>query len=217
METPDAYRRPLPFSLTRSPTGTFHAYGYGQSLQSRAVGMGVFLGYYDWGNSPDNRLFELDSKQLGEPGFSGAAIFSDELRTVVAVQISAATALIGPGRDTVFAMPLYRIALRCPPLTRLVYPEPEPLETEMLDEKILLVIYVHEVHHKGAPMISLGELRKQIGVTRNNVTEMLDTLWTLKQQKGWVDFELMESASAGQVWLTPQGRKVAQDLYKTRS
>lgn len=109
LDSPLPGRRPLPISLSKSVTGTFKVYGYGKSLQYLSVGTGQFLGAYDWQNSQNNRVFLLDSKQLGEGGYSGAAIFSNELQAVVAVQTGATQTITGPGRDTILAMPLYRI------------------------------------------------------------------------------------------------------------
>lgn len=119
-------RHPLPVSLAKSVTGTFRLHGYGKTLKDRSVGAGEFIGLFDPQNSPGNRLFELDSKQLGEAGYSGAAVFSDELQRVVAVQTEATKAIAGPGRDTILAMPLYRIARQWEPLA--------PLEGETKDK-----------------------------------------------------------------------------------
>jgi hypothetical protein len=110
LANPPANRYPLPISLARSVTGTFRLCGYGQSLVDLSIGRGEFLGFYDRQNSPANRLFKLDSKQLGQGGYSGGAVVSDELQVVVAVQIAATGNETGAERDTVLAMPLYRIA-----------------------------------------------------------------------------------------------------------
>jgi SOS-response transcriptional repressor LexA len=96
-------RRPLPISLNRMVTGTFRTRGYGVTLKDQSIGEGEFLGPFDPQDLPSNRLFQLNSTQLGEVGYSGAAIFSDVSQAVVAIQIEAK-------RDTILAMPLYRIA-----------------------------------------------------------------------------------------------------------
>ncbi|HYH67520.1 MAG TPA: serine protease [Urbifossiella sp.] len=103
-------RKPLPIRSPRHPCGRFRVYGFGRTLVTRSSGRGEFIGVYEPGDKADYRLFRLDSKQLGEEGFSGGAVFSDDFRAVVAIQSHAATATFGPGRDTVLAMPLYRIA-----------------------------------------------------------------------------------------------------------
>lgn len=103
-------RRPLPVSLAQVVKGTFRLQGYGVSLKDRSVGVGEFIGPFDPQNSPGNRLFQLRSPELGEGGYSGAAVFSDELQAVVAIQVEATRATTGSGRDTILAMPLYRIA-----------------------------------------------------------------------------------------------------------
>lgn len=111
-------RRPLPVSLAQVVKGTFRLHGYGASLKDRSVGAGEFIGPFDPQNSPGNRLFQLRSPELGEGGYSGAAVFSDELRAVVAIQVEATRAATGSGRDTILAMPLYRIAQQWELLTR---------------------------------------------------------------------------------------------------
>jgi hypothetical protein len=73
---PPVERQPLPVSLAESVTGTFKAYGYGLTLDDRSAGVGEFLGPFDRHDNAGARLFQLDSKQLGEGGFSGSAVFS---------------------------------------------------------------------------------------------------------------------------------------------
>ena len=107
---PPAERQPLPVSLAESVEGTFKAFGYGKTLQDRSAGVGEFLGPFDVHDNAGARLFQLDSKQLGEGGFSGAAVFSESLQAVVALEIQASTQTSGAQRDTVLAMPLYRVA-----------------------------------------------------------------------------------------------------------
>jgi hypothetical protein len=72
--------------------------------------VGEFVGPFDPQNSSGYRLFKLSSKELGQGGYSGAAVVSDELQAVVAIQIEATIAKTGAERDTILAMPLYRIA-----------------------------------------------------------------------------------------------------------
>jgi hypothetical protein len=123
LATPPTNRRPLTISLARSVTGTFRLCGYGQSLVDLSIGKGEFLGFYDRQNSPANRLFKLDSKQVGQGGYSGGAVVSDELQVVVAIQIAATGTDIGAERDTVLAMPLYRIAKHWEMLETLATPK----------------------------------------------------------------------------------------------
>ena len=100
---------PLPTSLAKEVTGDFRLCGYGVTLQDRSEGMGIFVGLFDPQDFSGNRLFRLRSPETGEVGYSGAAVFSEELQAVVAIQIEAATAKVGAGHDTVLAMPMYRI------------------------------------------------------------------------------------------------------------
>jgi hypothetical protein len=105
-----AGRLPLPVSLARSLSGSFRLLGYGETLESRSTGVGEFIGFHDPEDNPANRLFRLRSGELGEVGYSGGAVFSSDLQAVVGVQTSATRTSIGAGRDSVLAMPLYRIA-----------------------------------------------------------------------------------------------------------
>ena len=107
-----ADRYPLPVYLAAEVTGEMRLRGYGITLKDQSPGRGMFLGFLDPQNSFSNRLFLYSSSELGERGFSGAAVFSDELNAVVALQIEATAAITGAGRDTTLAMPLYRIAER---------------------------------------------------------------------------------------------------------
>lgn len=111
---------PLPISLARSVTGTFRLHGYGVSLQARTAGDGQFVGSH---GSESDFLFRLRSKELAEEGFSGGAVYSDDLKAVVAMQIEAGRSRIGPTSETVLAMPLYRIAQLWQPLNKLVLRE----------------------------------------------------------------------------------------------
>ncbi len=109
---PPTDRSPLPISLSKSVLGKLKIRGYGLSLKDQSVGSGEFLGIYDPQDFSGNRLFLVNSKETGEVGYSGSAVFSEELHAVVAIQIEATTAKVGAGRDTVLAMPLYRIGQR---------------------------------------------------------------------------------------------------------
>lgn len=108
--------QPLPISGARSVSGRFKLHGYGQTLGDPATGGGEFVGVIDRQHSSKNRLFRLRSQELGEAGFSGGAVYNIELGCVVAVQIEATQRSIGSTRDTILAMPLYRIANYWPDL-----------------------------------------------------------------------------------------------------
>lgn len=104
-------RIPLPVCLEKTVTGSFRVRGYGVTLKNQSTGMGIFLGEFDPQDLSENRLFQLRSPELGEQGYSGAAVISDNLQAAVAIQIEATVTARGASRDTVLAMPLYRIAL----------------------------------------------------------------------------------------------------------
>lgn len=105
-----ANRQPLPIALSSDVSGSFRVRGYGRSLHDQSAGTGDYIGPFDSQNSPDYRLFMLRSPELGEQGYSGSAIYSEELQAVIGFQIEATTAQVGAGRDTILVMPLYRIA-----------------------------------------------------------------------------------------------------------
>lgn len=113
---PNSAHKPLPISLAEEFRGSFKAQGYGRTLKDLSPGTGEFIGSVALGNSPEFRLFRLRSPELGEGGYSGAAIFSEELQAVTAIQTEATTEKIGTGRDTVLALPLYRVARLWEPL-----------------------------------------------------------------------------------------------------
>ena len=79
------------------------------TLRSISAGTGEFVGPVDPRNDARFRLFRCRSEELAEPGYSGAPILSTELGAVVGIQIKAVTVTHG-ARDTVLAMPLYRVA-----------------------------------------------------------------------------------------------------------
>jgi hypothetical protein len=120
LELKDPGREPLPIFLAQECKGSFRVQGYGRTLGDRSSGTGQFVGPVDLRNSEAFRLFRLRSQELGEGGYSGAAIFSDELQAVVAIQTEASTEKLGAGRDTVLALPLYRVARLWQPLLQLL-------------------------------------------------------------------------------------------------
>jgi hypothetical protein len=111
LSDPITDRKPLPISLSRTAQGNFHLYGFGKTLVDISPGAGSFVGPYHPQNLTANRLFSLQTQQTREQGYSGAAVFSDSLGCVVAIQIEGTTVSgSGPQGTTVLAMPIYRIA-----------------------------------------------------------------------------------------------------------
>ena len=129
-------RQPLPVSLARSVTGRFKLRGYGQALEDPATGVGEFVGVVD--RLGVYRLFRFRSPELRDVGFSGGAVYSDKLNAVVAIQIEAGRNKLGPLRQTVLGMPLYRIAELSPEARRLL----DPPESPSIFERVLT-----KVHH----------------------------------------------------------------------
>jgi hypothetical protein len=109
LEEPPANRRPLRMSFERDVEGTFVLCGFGLTLQDLSSGKGTFVGNLEVKNSSDLRLFRLRSQELGEGGYSGGAVFSNNLQSVVGIQIEATEGSKSAGRDTILAMPLYRV------------------------------------------------------------------------------------------------------------
>lgn len=110
LDPPIEDRQPLPLSLKKDFSGNIRARGYGKTLKDQSTGVGSYIGSLYLEENPDRELYQLESKELGDKGYSGAAIFSDELKQVVGIQIEATKNDTGPQRDIVLAMPLYRIA-----------------------------------------------------------------------------------------------------------
>ena len=110
LPSPAVGRIPLSISLKQNVSGSFCLRGYGVTFRDQSAGQGEFIGFFDPQNSSDNRLFQLRSTELGEGGYSGGAVFSEQLQAVVAIQIESTTATTGAGRDTILSMPLYRVA-----------------------------------------------------------------------------------------------------------
>ncbi|MFJ2260662.1 trypsin-like peptidase domain-containing protein [Streptomyces sp. NPDC087844] len=99
----------LPIALARAPRGSFTSAGYGVTLRTISAGAGDIIGPFDPRNDAALRLFRCRSQELAEPGYSGAPIVSAEVGAVVGIQVEAVTGSRG-ARDTVLAMPLYRVA-----------------------------------------------------------------------------------------------------------
>lgn len=108
-ETPSD-RKPLPVALVKSVRGEWSSAGYGKTLQDQSSGKGRFTGLFYLQNTSSDFLFKLETTITGEGGYSGSPIFSEELKAVVAMQSEATDAKVGAERNTVLAMPLYRVA-----------------------------------------------------------------------------------------------------------
>ena len=115
---------PLPIACVEwlDAKSEIKAYGYGETLGYPTTGNGTYSGL---ANVPKYRLFRLRSGELADSGFSGAAIYSLSLEQVVALEMKATTATYLPVRDTVIAMPLYRVGQLWPKDL------PMPVELEM--------------------------------------------------------------------------------------
>jgi hypothetical protein len=120
-----ANRSPLPVILADKVTGTFRLQGYGTTLLDCSSGTGQFLGNLDLQGTPGFRLFQIASTQTNETGYSGAGIFSDTAQAVVALQIEGTSSQVGAHRDTVLAMPLFRIAQVWKQLSDIASKKPE--------------------------------------------------------------------------------------------
>ena len=161
---------PLPIKLSRIVKGNLKVYGYGKSLFDISIGNGTFLGFYDRQNKSSNRLFKYDSKQLGEGGYSGGAVISEELQAVVAIQISATKNTTGAERDTVLSMPLYRIAEEY----RLLSKKHSLNENIFIESKFISNSKKTKIHWGEAPDIS-------VFFGRTKELELLEN-WVLKDK-----------------------------------
>ncbi|HKQ52332.1 MAG TPA: serine protease [Pyrinomonadaceae bacterium] len=115
-------RTPLPVSLAEMVEGRCRIQGYGKTLYEQSAGLGEFVGRHYPQDFTENAIFIVRTQETGEPGFSGAPVFSETLGAVVGIQTEATTAETGAGRDTVLAMPLFRIAQRWKYLSELPNP-----------------------------------------------------------------------------------------------
>jgi Trypsin-like peptidase domain len=151
LEDPSTGRRPLPVALIRSVEGRCKLQGYGKTLYNQSAGQGEFVGMFYPQNFTDNFLFKLRSSETGEPGFSGAAVFSESLGAVVAIQTEATTAEIGAERDTVLSMPLFRIAQRWSLLSKLsekVHVDSPTARKKFKSPKHYLEHQIHECYQR---------------------------------------------------------------------
>ncbi|MGB0387398.1 MAG: trypsin-like peptidase domain-containing protein [Ardenticatenaceae bacterium] len=105
-------RRALPISLAKEVAGKFRLCGYGTKLRELAqyTSQGEFSGAMHIDEVLEKHLFRLRSSDLGLQGNSGGAVVSDVLQAAVGIQTEAAKRRMGPERDVVLAMPLYRVA-----------------------------------------------------------------------------------------------------------
>src|SRR5579862_207421 len=109
LEDAPSHLIPIPMSFDLEAKGPFILRGFGLTLADMSTGKGEFVGTLDVQNSTEFRLFRLRSQELGEGGYSGGAVFSERVGAVVAIQIEGPSDEKLVGRDTVLAMPLYRI------------------------------------------------------------------------------------------------------------
>ena len=108
-------RKPLPLMGKQKVWGPFRLCGYGVTLQDQSFGTGTFLNSLPRNNRTEHSVFLLDSRHIGEPGYSGGAVYSDVNGAVVAIQTGATIKSEGAHRDTIVAMPLFRIFNLCKP------------------------------------------------------------------------------------------------------
>jgi len=119
--------QPLPMAFEESCEGEFYLAGFGKTLADLSTGRGEISGYVDVQGTPAGRLFRLTSQDVAEKGYSGGAVYCFALEAVVGVQIEATSASSGASRDTVLAMPLFRIGRYYPELQRIATSSPTAL------------------------------------------------------------------------------------------
>lgn len=105
----DSKFKPLELTFCKEQSGDFQTIGYGETLQGFSPAEGKILGNYYIDNNQHNYLFKLDSKQIGQIGFSGSPIFSKNSNSVVAIQCETTNIETGAERDTSLAFPLIRL------------------------------------------------------------------------------------------------------------
>ncbi|OEO33173.1 hypothetical protein VW23_007910 [Devosia insulae DS-56] len=89
--------------------GALELRGYGQMMVDQSSAKGTFTGGLDVGGTAGNRLFQYQSQEAGDLGFSGSGVYSAQQGAVVAIQTSAVQATAGPHQQTVLSYPLWHI------------------------------------------------------------------------------------------------------------
>ncbi len=118
---PMSDHKPLPvkFNSELRRQSVIRTYGYGQTFQGNvAPGEGRYLSIYPMNNKSEYPVFAITSSQIGDEGYSGSAIYCDELDAVTAIQFGKPNAKGFPHRSTVLATPLYRLAYEWPDFFR---------------------------------------------------------------------------------------------------
>lgn len=162
----DAINRfPLRISLSREfvHEDPIISYGFGKSLlgktrDKKAPGTGKFIGFYD-------QLLMIDSEHLREEGYSGSPIFFTNKGAVVGLQIRARVNKPDEGKthkDTILAMPLYRIAEILPAYKPLFYLETPHQRSSRLEDDIMEILYTEASKYPQKPAITIQELIHQI-------------------------------------------------------
>ncbi len=204
-------RRPVPISLAYSlkDRAQITSYGYGMTLQSLSPGIGKSVGTYTPTSNRDYRLFQIESGQLNDVGYSGAPLYVTEINAVVALQISGVDLNIGAQRDSIFGLPLYRIAQEFPDLFSY---SPDGVVDDVasgdLDVKILLILYQEFKKRPANFKITIGNLKEQIGGKIDKL-DLMTCLQDLKQ-KGWTLDNLI--GETGFAWVTPAGIRIAREI-----
>ncbi|MBN1812112.1 MAG: hypothetical protein JXA14_09780 [Anaerolineae bacterium] len=84
-------------------------------------------------------------------------------------------------------------------------------QAENLDARILQTLYDYQQVHLGDPQMNLNEL---VEISGSGRTDVIQRLYGLRE-KEWVDYNLMERAESGLVWLTRLGIRVAKDAQRS--
>ena len=207
VDIPNNNQYSLPIALITSlqPGSSIISYGFGKTLKHRSAGGGKFIGIYSFQNSTNFNMFEVESNQLGEQGYSGAAIYSQEANAVVAIQTSTTGQRLGVHSGTVLTMPLYRIAEYWNLLYKIQHLDP----ILITDEMILRVLYNHFESFPFARKLPLGELAKYFRIKTNQHLELIYYLIRLKEN-GLIDYEITSKAKYGFVWITADGIKIVR-------
>ncbi len=82
-------------------------------------------------------------------------------------------------------------------------------KTESPDARILRILYAYYQGHSGDPEMSVDELRSKI--PESDIATIQSELFSLKK-KGWIDYDLTSSGTAGLVWIEPKGIKIAKQF-----
>jgi hypothetical protein len=224
-------RFPLPISLeTNINAGDeFLACGFGSTLDGLSPGTGQAVGIQH-PNPSNNKLFHfvIKSDQFGDPGYSGAAIFSLSHNAVIGIQIRATDpARVEPGTpfsNAAIAMPLIRMVEHWKRLIQIEKEYPKYVIArpyQNVDDKGIVMLCVYEIADRlGKESIPFSEAKNKVTDDFKRANKRLYDLFALLeelQRNELVKFAYNKDIQSGVITLSDAGRVYVQDLRRVLS